>query len=277
MEQKRWGRVYLWIVMCVGTIASLPGAAATAQTPGTEASGSRFEVASVKPSAPGQAPLAPGGVRPEPGGLNIPGATLKQLMCIAYGIKPEQITGGPEWTGSALFDINAKAERPSSYQELRAMLRNLLADRFALRTSSQTKNLPIYMLAIDQGGPKLSRSDSAEASEPWIDQTIQQVVKVTWRATSVPMSYFTWRLSQGLDRPVVDHTKLEGAYSFELKYTRDLPAGMHEGALLNGVPIDTSGPTIFAAVRRQLGLRLDAERGPADVLAIESVERPSVN
>jgi len=97
-------------------------------------------------------------------------------------------------------------------------------------------------------------------------------------AKFAPMDYFAWRLSTMLDRPVVDLTKLTGGYDFELKFTRELPPGTPpEGALLNGTPIDTSGPTIFEAIRQQLGLRLERQKGPVDIMAIDHAEKPAEN
>ena len=92
-----------------------------------------------------------------------------------------------------------------------------------------------------------------------------------------PMDYFAWRLGQSLDRPVVDQTGLEGGYDFELSFTRDLPPGIPEGAQINGAPIDTSGPTVFEAVKRQLGLKLTAQKGPAPVIVIDHIEKPAVD
>jgi uncharacterized protein (TIGR03435 family) len=91
------------------------------------------------------------------------------------------------------------------------------------------------------------------------------------------MDYFAWRLGQMLDRPVIDQTRLKGGYDFELAFTRDLPPGLSEGALLNGAPIDTSGPNLFAALRQQLGLRLDAQKGPVDIMVIDHAEKPAEN
>ena len=88
---------------------------------------------------------------------------------------------------------------------------------------------------------------------------------------------FSVFVRQLLDRPVVDLTGLRGGYDFTLDYTRELPPGVPENALLNGAPIDTSGPTIFAAARQQLGLELKAQKGFADVIVIDHVEKPSEN
>jgi uncharacterized protein (TIGR03435 family) len=96
-------------------------------------------------------------------------------------------------------------------------------------------------------------------------------------ATFCPMDYFAWRLGQLLDRPVADQTNLQGGYDFTLSYTREPPAGMPEGAQLNGQPIDTSGPSLVEAIRDQLGLKLEKKKEPVEILAIDHVEKPGEN
>jgi uncharacterized protein (TIGR03435 family) len=84
-------------------------------------------------------------------------------------------------------------------------------------------------------------------------------------------------LSLALDRPVVDLTNLPGGYDFNLEYTQELPTGFPGGGKVNGEDPDTSGPTVFAAVKQQLGLELKAQRGLADVIVIERAEKPSAD
>ena len=80
-----------------------------------------------------------------------------------------------------------------------------------------------------------------------------------------------------MDRPVVDKTNLKGGYDFDLAFTREPPPNLPEGAKLNGEPLDTSGPTIFQALRQQLGLKLERQKGPVDILAIDHAEKPAEN
>lgn len=236
----------------------------------------KFEVASLKPTS--KIPELRG-IRPAPGGERyvanaIP---LRMLLMVAYQVKPEQIKGGPGWVDSDLYDMNAKAERPSSGEELHMMLRNLLMERFKLQLHHETKEMPVYVLSTDAGGAKLTAHPARSAGDTWIDQQTAGFLHVKMTATSVPMAYLAWRLAQVLDRPVVDETGLKGEYDFTLTFTRDPPPGITEGTLLNGQPIDTSGPTVFAAVKDELGLRIKAEKGPADVLVIDHAEKPAAN
>jgi uncharacterized protein (TIGR03435 family) len=256
------------------TVAIALGAAlAFAQTHNTPSP--RFEVASLKPSPPGG---RGGGIRPAPGGeryvaTNVP---LTVLLMVAYRVKPDQITGGPGWIATDTYDMNAKAAGPSSVENLHLMLQYLLIERFKLKFHYENKELPMYALTLDPGGPKMKRHDAENSGEPWIDQSVEQVVQVKMSAKFSPMDYFAWRLGQSLDRPVVDQTGLKGGYDFDLNFTRELPPGLPDGALINGAPIDTSGPTVFEALKRQLGLKLTAQKGPVPVIVIDHVEKPSV-
>jgi uncharacterized protein (TIGR03435 family) len=242
----------------------------------------KFEVATLKPSPP----LQPGnrgfsGIRPAPGGERYLAnqCTVKSMLTVAYHVKVDQIVGGPGWLETELFDMNAKAEKPSSIDELHVMLVNLLGERFKLKLHHETKELPVYALSVDQGGPKLPPPNAGGegAGQTWIDQQSTTFPQMKWHATSTTMDYFVFRLSQIMDRPVIDLTKLPGNYDFDLSFTRDLPPGMPENALVNGAPIDTSGPTIYEAVRKQLGLRLDRQKGPVDIIVIDHVEKLSGN
>jgi uncharacterized protein (TIGR03435 family) len=157
------------------------------------------------------------------------------------------------------------------------MLQNLLADRFHLKFHRETKELPVYALSVDKGGHKLKPHEAQSAGDPWIDQNVEQVVRMKLTATFVHMDYFVWRLGQLLDRPVIDQTGLKGGFDFNLAYTRDLPPGLRDGALLNGSPIDTPGPNLFEALHQQLGLKLEPQKGPVDVLVIDHAAKPVEN
>jgi uncharacterized protein (TIGR03435 family) len=250
---------------------------AHAQSPAAAPTSLKFEVASLKPTPPD--PQAPFGIRPAPGGERYVASnvTLRLIMTVAFRVRDEQIAGGPDWINTARFDMNAKAEHPSSVEELHVMLQNLLAERFKLQFHHETKELPIYALTIDKDGPKLQPHQAGSGGDPWIDQNAEQFLHMAWHAKFAPMDFFAWRLSLILDRPVIDQTRLAGGYDFDLKFTRDLPPGISEGAQVNGAPIDTSGPTIFQAVRQQLGLKLESKKGPVDILVIDRAEKPVEN
>ena len=157
------------------------------------------------------------------------------------------------------------------------MLQNLLTERFKLQFHHENKELPIYVLMVDKSGPKLTAHDPQSAGDPWIVLNAEKVVQMKLHATSAPMDFFAWRLSLFLDRHVENQTNLKGGYDFDLSYTGDLPPGVGSGAQLNGAGIDTSGPTIFAAIRQQLGLALERQKGPVDTIVIDHAEKPVDN
>ena len=237
----------------------------------------KFEVASIKASADGGRGCQ---IRPAPGGQRYVGTCvpLALMIQVAYRVKADQVVGGPAWMGTDRWDLDAKAAKASSAEELRAMLQDLLAERFGLKFHTEKKELPVYLLSVDKGGPKMKPHEGTSAGDPWIDQTVERMLQVKMKATFVPMEYFAWRLGlQALDRPVIDRTELKGGYDFTLNYTRELPAGAPQDLKLNGEPVDTSGPTIFQAVRQQLGLRLEPQKGPVNVMVIDKAEKPTAN
>jgi uncharacterized protein (TIGR03435 family) len=225
-------------------------------------------------------------VRPAPGGERYlaTNSTVKSLITVAYRIKGDEVTGGPAWIETDRYDMNAKAERPSSIEELHTMLKNLLADEFKLQFHREMKELPVYALVLDKDGPKMtpheSQSESETAGETWIAITVdaapEQFLRRRWHATLTPMDYFAFRLGEMLDRPVVNQTQLKGSYDFDLSFTMELPPGAPDGALFNGVKIDTSGPRVFEAVRK-LGLRLESKKSPVEIMVIDHAEKPAAN
>jgi uncharacterized protein (TIGR03435 family) len=236
----------------------------------------RFEVASLKPSS-GQ--REGGGIRPAPGGqryeaINCP---INLMIQVAYRVKADQIVGGPAWMNTDRFDMEAKAEKASSADDLHVMLMNLLVDRLQLKFHHEKKEIAMYGLTVDKGGAKLTPHEAANAGEPWIDLTVTKFLHTKMTATCAPIDYFAFRLSQFMDRPVVDLTNLKGGYDFTLEYTRELPPGFPEGGKINGEDPDTSGPTVFEAVKKQLGLELKAQKGPVEVIVIDHAEKPTGN
>jgi uncharacterized protein (TIGR03435 family) len=254
-------------------VTGLTGAQASAQ--GDQGS-LKYELASVKPSPPEE---RGGSGRPEPGGQRYRGIhlPLKAYISSAYRIKADQVVGGPGWIGTDSFDIEAQAAKPSTLEEHHLMMRSLLAERFHLQFHLETKEMPFYSLGLESNGVKLTLHDATNSGEPWIEQGMDTPFHARWKATSSSMELFAFRLAAIMDRPVIDQTGLKGEYDFTLTYTMDLPPNLPPDSMINGQPIDNSGPSIFQAVRQQLGLRLDARKGPVEVMVIDHVEKPSGN
>lgn len=230
-----------------------------------------FDVAAIKPSAPG----GRGGiVRQMPGGQryvanNVP---LKLIMTVAYSVTDRQISGGPDWVATDPFDIEAKSARQHSSEELHDMLARLIEERFKLKIRHESKQLPVYELVIDKGGAKVTEHDAKDLDHPPMSPTAQGM-----KGTNMTMNYFAFVLSRNLDRNVIDKTGLSAHYDIELAYARESGVRLVRPDGGAAPPSDSDGPTIFTALKEQLGLKLVPAKGPVDFLVIEHVEKPAEN
>jgi len=238
-----------------------------------------FEVASVKPTPPD---TRGGIVHQLPGNQQYEavGAPLRLIMTVAYTVTDRQISGGPDWINTDRWNIEAKAERRGTSDELHDALARLLEDRFKLKVRHEKRDMPVYILTVDKKGVKLPVHDAADlVHEPIAGGFKDGQLQMTGH--NVKMDYFAFFLSRGLDRNVLDQTGLTERYDVVYHYLPDLPNG-GRGAdggplLLNGQPVSLDGPNIFSALRDQLGLRLEKGTGPVDFLVIEHVDKPSEN
>jgi len=232
-----------------------------------------FEVASIKRSRPG---AAESGIRPAPGGRRYLGTeSLRSYLYVAYQVRPEQIVGGQRWVDSELYDLNAEAEKPSSIEDLHIMLQNLLTERFKLRFHYEAKEMQAYVLTAGNNGPKnLKAHPNAGGGDVILQRTVDQMVHEKWSAHCASMDFFVWRFSAWLEQPLINRTGFAGCFDFELSFTREL-RGVQDGQLVDGVPVDTSGPTMYQALQSQLGLKLESRRAPVDTMVIDYAERPT--
>ena len=262
--------------LTIGLLYLLAVALALGQAPSKDPGSLKFEVATIKTSSPdGRGGIA----RPDPGGLRYRGTNIPLGAYIAacYRLRRDQILNAPPWVDSESYDILAQAPKQSTVEEMYLMMRNLLIERCHLKFHLETREMPIYVLTVDPAGTKLQRHDAANGGDPWIEQGITAPFHPKWTATAASMDIFTGRLSRMMDRPVIDRTELTGDYDFTLTYTAELPPNIPPDAKINGDPIDLSGPNIFEAVRQQLGLLLVPRKGPAPMMIIDRIEKPSGN
>lgn len=218
--------------------------------------------------------------------------TLKMLLAFAYRIQQFQISGGPSWIDSDRFDIEGKAEDPkTSFDDLRLMLRAMFEDRFHLRSHRETKAASVYALVSGRSGPTIK--PSADQASPDVNGLSPQgagpsrgAIRMgagTLAGNAVTLSLFARMLSQRLDRPVVDRTNLAGRFNILLQWAptesenpfdpsgNQLPETIID---MRGerVSVDPSGPSIFAAIQQQMGLRLESARAPVELLLIDRVD-----
>lgn len=224
-----------------------------------------FEVATVKRTEPGNTNQ---GFHTRGHRISIENETVRSMMMFAYGVHGKQIVGAPEWVGNEPWDVDgvpdvAGAPNLAQYQE---MTRKLLEERFGLAFKREKRELPIYAIRVAKGGIKMAKTKAT--SELEMDQTGDgsssgQVM----RFTANTMDEFALGMQYFLSRPIVNQTELAGRYDFTLRWTSDETKVMEADA----------APGLFTAVQEQLGLKLEATDGLAEVLVVERVLRPSAN
>jgi uncharacterized protein (TIGR03435 family) len=226
-----------------------------------------FEVASVKPT--GRPPVSgSAGWTASHGSFTARDAWVRGLIAFAHGVRAALIHGGPAWVDTEQFDVIAKAERTDAGEDqMKAMLRTLLADRFKLAAHRETRELPIYALTVGKSGPKMQEAQDNEKTYASF------AGKGHFVCTRVNILTLIIVLSNTLAAPVHDETGLTGFYSFSLEWTDPLSQRPGNGAQQ---AVD-SPPDIFKAVQEQLGLKLNAKKGPVDILVIDYIEKPADN
>jgi len=263
-----------------------------------------FEVASVKPNNSGTNMISIEG-RPG-GGMVFTNMPLRGIINWAYDLQDFQLVDAPDWAANERFDINAKASvdapvapaagRPDAQSRL--MMQSLLEERFKLTAHRDKRPLPIYNLVLARAdgkpGPQLKPSSvdcnadrsggrgpgrgapppgpMAAGDRPACGMMMSpgQIA-----AGGTPISRLILPLSNFTRRIVVDKTGLTGGFDIDLVWT---PDQMPSGPLPPGVTlpaIDPNGPSIFTALQEQLGLKLESQTGPVDVLVVDRVERPT--
>lgn len=202
--------------------------------------------------------------------------TVKLLIAAAYNLNSHAISGGPEWIDSDHYDIAAITPgdaQPSRDRQM-AMLRSLLVDRFNLTFHREQKEFSIYVLSVAKNGPKMKKSTAAPDDPATLISTVYPQ-RITLPARNASMNDFVSLLQRAvLDRPVVDKTGLSGKFDFDLQWAPDETQFGGEVPVASAVAPD---PPFFTAIQQQLGLRLEAARGPVDAIVVDNVARPSAN
>jgi uncharacterized protein (TIGR03435 family) len=231
-----------------------------------------FEVASVRPTAPGS-----GGRSVDYGAggrFTASGLPLSVLIQEAYGIRGFQLSGGPDWVRSDAFTINAKAETDASEAQIRVMPQELLADRFRLTLHRESKDLSVYLLVIGKNGSKLKEVKlDADTAGPGV--RFRGLGRIAGIMATIPqlaamLSDFRLNGASIVDRPVLDRTGLTGVYDFTLEWG----AGEQSS---DGTAVNPAGSSIFTAVQEQLGLKLEAQKMATEFFVIDRAEKPAEN
>ncbi len=251
------------------------------------------------------------------GRLTATNVPLRLLVRMAYGVQDFQIDGGPSWQLSQRFDITAKAEdgSPATMTAMLPMLKTLLAERFKLRVHTETRELPVSSLVIarEDGklGPNLKPTTSDCSNAQAENQKLAEAVAkggpealtgvlpkpgetrrcammpsmgpggFGMRADGQPISVLAQLLTQATGRIVTDKTGLTGLYDWEIKFDPQIMMQIASQVGVNlppgATPPQSDSPSLLTALREDLGLKINSERGPVEILVIDSAEMPESN
>ena len=300
------------LLVLIYSATALHGAS---QVQGQATAAPAFEVASIKPSNPDAAnPLSaiplilPSGA----GRLTATNAPLRNLVLSAYELKDFELFGGPSWATSRRWDINAKAEKSEATpKEMMAMLQTLLADRFKLKAHMETRDVPVGVLVVARSDGKLgskltvstAKCPSAEeiqakakealsGGDPSALQalfsgecSISPVVNggdiaagLGMKLRGQPISTLVSMLTQMTGKKIQDKTGLTGRYDFELTFDPEVLMRMVSQLGINipaGSLPPSNAPSLLTALQEQLGLKLENDKAPGQVLVIDSAELPT--
>jgi uncharacterized protein (TIGR03435 family) len=227
-----------------------------------------------------------------PDSFSVTNVQVEALMQMAFGVQSYQMIAAPEWFTSERYDIEAKMD-PEVADALRKlnvddrrvtrqhMLQPLVLDRLKMTIHRETRELPIYSLVIGKGGAKLQET---KPTAPGVAVPRGGVSVRTSRNGRGPITLTVLHCTNTelpgifvphVGRTVIDKTGLTSVYDFTLQFMPD------DAAVVPGVGTASSGdatvPSIFTAIQEQLGLKLEAGKGPVEVIVIDHVERPSGN
>lgn len=266
-----------------------------------------FEVASIKLNKARRGPLTSleAGVYDltmavMPGGrFRLTAVPTRTLIQLAYRVKEFQIIGEPSWVNDERYDVDAKAEEIPSSDQVRSMLRALLADRFKLAMHRETRTRRVYDLVPARNGLKITPTPPGGCYDPrspsgpppvFLGPLVQCDA---WRrrilapppdrqdrieAVAVRMATLVDFVIDDVSRPVLDKTGFEQPFNFVLEFTPNVAVSDYRGpsTLPDAGPSAAPAP-ISTALQEQLGIQLRSTEGPVETIVIDSIERPSEN
>lgn len=269
----------------------------------------QFEVASVRPFAPGPGQVAAGlhfdGVQVRGVGLS-----LRDYLATAYRTKATLISG-TDWTATERYNITATLPDGGTKAQVPEMLQALLAERFEVKLHQEKKEFPIFALVLTKGPPKLKELPPDPNADKDKDEPVGMANVATIAAigngvsvqyargasisvgnnrievTKLPLWVFCRNLERYSDRQIVDMTGLTGSYTFAVNVTPEVyQAMMLRSAVLRGAKLppeaqtllDASSPSALGDALEQVGLKLEQRRAPLDTIVIDSaLKTPTAN
>lgn len=261
------------VTCCLTCALALVLSSASPQSAPVSAGLPTFDAATIKPPNP-DARYQKAGFYGEPGGRIFFGGTIKMLVEATFNLQDYQVAGGPEWTASQWFEINAVPTEKSASRnitvrnaeptaEQRLMLQSLLRDRFGFKAHQETKEGEVYVLTRGKKPLEL-KPPKDPASDPRAIVMIRQggIANGEAEGTNTSADYLALRLSRYLQLPVLNQTGIPGSYDY---YLAPIDPENHDVAT-----------AVFGVVDR-LGLKIKRSRGPIQTLVIDHIEQPSEN
>lgn len=207
----------------------------------------------------------------------------------AYGLRDDQMVGGPEWIHTQYYAVTAKAERPVGAPEMRPMMATLLEDRFHLKAHREKRQMPVYKLSVASGGLKLreracvSWAERTRPPEPppgaafalpcgrLLAYVIDHGTGIEFVGGKISMPSFTEFLTRQLRHPVLDETRYRGSFDVDVK--------LSSYEVFGRVPDDSdpSGLPTASGALRELGIKLELVKAPVEMFVIDSIDRPTPN
>jgi uncharacterized protein (TIGR03435 family) len=263
---------------------------ALSQAADASASVPKFEVSTIKPTESDENRFM---LMFTLDGISMTGVPVQMILRQAFSVEDDRIIGAPSWAKSDRFDIQAKVDGEDapkleklSMDQRQSMLRPLLEDRFHLKYHHETRELPVYVLVVAKGGSKLKESKPDDPAVSGDDgrRMLRMMGRGRFEAQGTPVGDLIDALSQHVGLTILDKTGLTGNFDFALQWTPEdaapamatfgagAPPG-NEGAS----PPSAGGPSLFTALQEQLGLKLESQMGPVDVIVVDRIEQPSPN
>ncbi len=228
------------------------------------------------------------------------------LVGAGLGARAMEVQGGPSWLDTDRYDIQAQSESTAIAQSVAPMLQTLLEQRFKVRIHKEARDTSVYILTVANAGPKLQPMQEGSCTlmdlnnlprptPPKPGDPMPRYCGAGGQRTNsgsltvenwygLTMSELAGRmLPSTVDLPVVDKTGLAERFDIHIEFVREYH--MSGPVILNGVvtpdlpapPVDSSGPSIFSALEKQLGLKLSPGKATLDVLIVDHAEKPSEN
>jgi uncharacterized protein (TIGR03435 family) len=285
------------MVIACGVLSAAHGGARESQSAQAGGAAPAFEVAEIKPDNSGR-----GGHSQDFDGSRYRAVNVSAKFLIerAYGLTEAQILGAPSWVDSDMYDIDAKmdddvmaaidkmtAEQQSEQYKL--IFQAFLAERFQLKVSQETRELPTYALVVAKNGPKFKPTvlppDPTDGSAPTEQQKDRGMDvgrsgrRISLEGNGVQIGRLILAIAPEPDfggRVLVDETGLKGEYDLKLQWTRErLTAGPAESGA--APKTEDAEPSLFTALDEQLGLKIESRKAQVPVIVIQHIERPSGN